>query len=311
MATFTYNHPELLERDSKEIFFQEFDSEELMYPMAFAVITSNKAYEDGMRVAGLGTFFTKNEGTPGAFDDPVSAARVRTVHTTFALGYRVTMEMQEDEQHGIISQIPCDLGASARDHQERLAWSLVNDSFAGATYTGLPDGATAVSLCNATHTNTKNGATQTNVLTPPVALSTTGLESLMTRASLTTSEEGRFIKMDQSKLIYHPNLQHTAHVLLNTEFRSGGSENDRSTVVSSRSGITPLADHGVPYLTSTTAWWISAPKSEKFRALIWYDRKKLSFDRAKDSDTFDQKFYGHYRSSVATREWRGVWGSNS
>lgn len=306
MGTFTFNHPELLEKDVKDIFFKNFGMQELMYTMLFNTKTSTKAYEDAMRVAGLGTFHTKAEGTPVGFDDPVSAARVRTVHTTYALGFRVTMEMADDDQHDIISQMPADLGDSARDHQERLAWSLVNDAFAGATYTGMVDGAAAVSLCNATHTALKTGTTQSNILSPAVALSVTGLESLMTTASTITSEEDRFQVTPLSTLIFHSNLQHTVHVLLQTEFRPGTSDNDRSTVVSSQSGITPIRQQGIPYLTSTTAWFLAGKHDLK-----WYNRKSLTFDQAKDSDSFDLKHYAHYRASVAFHEWRGFYGSNA
>ena len=163
MGTFTFNHPELLERDEKDIFFKNFGMIPLMYTKLFTTKKSTKAYEDGMRVAGMGTFHTKAEGTPIGFDDPVSGTRVRTVHTTYGLGFRVTMEMSEDDQEGIISQMPADLGDSARDHQERLAWSLVNDAFSGSTYTGLTDGSTAVSLCNGTHTALKTGTTQSKL----------------------------------------------------------------------------------------------------------------------------------------------------
>lgn len=310
MGTFTFNHPELLERDEKLIFFKSFDQQELQFPLLFDMLTSTKGYEDGMRVAGLGTFHTKPEGTPFGFDDPVSGIRVRNVHTVFGLGFRITMEMADDDQHDIMSQMPADLGDAARDHMERLAWSLVNDAFAGTTYTGLAGGTgTAEQLCISTHSNLKTGTTQSNILNPPVALSVTGLESIMNQASTTTSDEDRFINMEQSMLIYHPNLQHQAHVLLNTEFRPGGSDNDRSTVVSSRSGIAPARAQGVPYLTSTTAWFLSAPKGQN--DLRWYDRKKLTFERAKDSDTLDQKFYAYYRALVCFFEWRGFWGSNA
>lgn len=307
MGTFTFNHPELLEADQKEIFFKEFSQQELMHPLLFKMLTSNKGYEDGMKVAGLGTFHTKPEGTPFGFDDPVSAPKVRNVHTVFGLGYRVTMEMADDDQHAIIDQIPADLGDSARDHMERVAWALPNDAFAGSTFTGLTDGAAAVSLCNATHTNLKTGTTQSNILSPAVSLSTTGLESLMNTASLTTSDEDRFINTEATTLVYHPNLQHTAHVLLKTEFEAGTSLNSRSTVVSSQSGITPLRAKGVPYLTSETAWFLSSPAAD----LRWYTRTPLTFDQAKDSDTLDRKFYGYYRAHVSFYEWRGFWGSNA
>lgn len=306
MGTYTFNHPELLERDSKEIFFKSHDMQEAMYPSLFKVLQSTKGYEDGMRVAGLGTFHTKAEGTPFGFDDPVSTAKVRNVHTVFGLGYRVTYEMVQDDQHDVIDQMPADLGDAARDHRERLAWSLVNDAFTGTTYTGLRDGAAPVSLCNSTHTNLKTGTVQSNILSPSVSLSSTGLESLMTTASTTTSDEDRFINLNQSKLVFHPNLQHQAHVLLNTEYASGGSDNDRSTVVTSRSGITPCRDKGIPYLTSETAWFLAGDSD-----LRWYDRADLTFERAKDADTLDMKFYAYYRALVCFFDWRGFWGSNA
>lgn len=306
MGTFTFNHPELLERDEKDIFFKNFAMQELMYTKLFTTKPSTKAYEDGMRVAGLGTFHTKPEGTPVGFDNPVSAAKVRTVHTTYSLGFRVTMEMSDDDQHDIISQIPADLGDSARDHQERLAWSLVNDAFAGNTYTGLVDGSTAVSLCNATHTALKTGTTQSNILSPPVALSVTGLEDLMTQVSIVTSEEDRFQVTPLDTLVFHPNQQHTVYELLQTEFKVDTSDNNRSTVASTRSGISPITKQGIPYLTSTTAWFLSGNND-----LTWNNRKSLTFERAKDSDSMDQKFYGLYRASVMFREWRGFHGSNA
>ncbi len=164
-------------------------------------------------------------------------------------------------------------------------------------------------MFSASQTSLKTGTSQSNLLNPAVALSVTGLEALMTRASITQSEEDRFINMNQALLVYHPNLQHTAFTLLATEFRPGTSDNDRSTVVSTRSGLKPLAANGVPYLTSTTAWYIFSPKGQN--DLRWNNRRDLEFSSAQDADTLDVKNYGNYRASVNFFEWRGSWGSNS
>ena len=309
MGTFTAQHPELLEKSEKDIFFKRFDMIPTLYTLLFTIKDAQKAYEDRMKVGGLGRFATKPEGTPVGFDDPVSTALVRTVHTTYALGFRVTMEMMQDELFHIIDKMPADLGDSARDHMERLAWGLVNDGFNGTTYTGLNDTVSAKSLFNTAHVNVKTGATQSNMLSPAVSLSTTGLESLMTRASIITSDEGRFINQDQDLLVFHPNLQHQVHVLLNTEFKTSSSDNDRSTVVSSRSGITPIDKKGVPYLSSQTAWFLFGGKGKN--DLTFNDRMDLDFSRAKDADTFDQKFYAVYRASVMFSEWRNSFGSNA
>jgi len=301
MATFTGLLPELLEAREKDIFFKQFTAQECKYKQLLETRNSTKAYEDRMRVAGLGRLATKPEGTPVAMDDPIQGTRSRVVHQTYALGFRVTREMQNDELFGIINQMPADLGDSAKDHMERLAWDLINDGFAGTRHTVLQGD----TLFSATHTALKSGDVQSNLLAPAVALSVTGLESIMTLASTTLSEEGRFIDLSQAVLLIHPNNQHRAYELLNTEFKVDSADNNRSTVVSTRSGLTPLE---VPYLTNTDGWSIHAAKGSN--SLKWNNRQELQFESADDADTFDQKFYASYRASVQADEWRGNWGSN-
>jgi hypothetical protein len=305
MATFTGLAPELLEAREKAIFFKQLQEIPSLYPQLMEVRTSNKAYEDRMRVAGLGTLALKPEGTPVAFDDPVQGARSRVVHQTYALGFRVTLEMWEDDLFDVIEKMPADLGDSARDHMERLAWDLINDGWTGTRHTVLDDQTAGAALFAATHITLKSGTTQSNTLAPAVALGVTGLEAMMTLAQTTVSEEGRFVNLDQGILLVHPDNAHRAYELLETEFKVDSADNNRSTVVSTRSGLRPLV---VPYLTNTDGWSVHAPKGKN--SMKWNNRHALDFRRGDDSDTFDQKFYAFYRASVQVDEWRGNWGSN-
>jgi hypothetical protein len=305
MATFTGLAPELLEAREKDIFFKRYSMQETKYTQLFETRPSNKAYEDRMRVAGLGRLATKPEGTPVAFDDPVQGSRSRIVHQTYALGFRVTMEMQQDELFGIINQMPADLGDSARDHQERLAWDVINDGYDGNRHTVMADGVAAGPLFASNHTALKSGDVQSNLLSPAVALGVTGLESIMNTIATTLSEEGRYVDVSQAILLHHPNNQHRAYELLETEFKVDSSDNNRSTIAASRSGLRPLS---VPYLTNTDGWSVHAPMGEN--SLKWNNRHSLEFRRGDDSDTFDQKFYAFYRASVQVDEWRGNYGSN-
>lgn len=300
MATLSPQFFELLEADQKEIFFDHLDEIAELFPQLFEQVSSTKAYEDRMRVAGLGTLVTKPEGTPIAFDDPVQGTRRRTVHTTYGLGWRATMEMMEDDQFGIMDRMSAELGRSTRDHRDRLAWSLIDDGFSGSTYTGLDGLALFTS-----HTSIKTGTSQSNALSPAVELGVTGLESVMTLARTTLSEEDRYIDLKHAVVVGHPNLMHTANVLLKTQYEVDTSNNNISTVVQSESGLTFL---GVPYLTSTTAWSVHAPPGQN--GLKWYNRKDVTTDTALDPDTRDMKHYVLYRASVAFDEYRGNWGSN-
>ena len=305
MTTMTANLPEAMETRAKEYFFRNFTQLPLMFPNLFSRRTSTKRFEDRIRAAGFGSFAEKAEGAPLAFDDPIEGQRRRSTHAVFGLGYRATWEAIEDDQWNILDQMPADLGDAARDHMERVAWAVENDGFAGATFVGL-DG---LSLYNAAHTSLRPGVgVQSNSLAPALALGVAGLEAAMNAARVTLSEEGRQINVMLRKLLYHPNLQHTAYTLLNTEFRPGTGDNDRSTVVSTRSGITPVEDQGVPYITSQTAW--SVHSSGRKEALLWYDRAPLFFERGRDSITMDQLHWGAYRAHPAVGEWRGHIGSN-
>lgn len=300
MATLTPQFYELLEADTKDIFFKQYDMAPEIWPEIYKSQPSTKAYEDRMRVAGFGTLATKAEGTPVAFDDPVQGTKVRTTHTTFALGWRCSMEMMQDDQHGIMANMAADLADSTRDHRERLAWTHIDGGF--TTTTGLEGDL----LFEATHVSIRDSSiSQTNILSPPVELSQTGLEAMMTMSRTTRSEEGRYINLPQSKLLIHPDNEHLAYQLLNTEFVTGSSNNDRSTVVSSRSGLTPVAS---PYLSSTTRWSLHAPVGQN--NLCWNDRMDVEHSSAGDADTKDMKHYVMYRASVMNNDWRGNWGSN-
>lgn len=304
MATLSPQFFELLEAREMDVSFKSFEAQPSLKDRVFFTQKSTKAYEDRIRIARLGTFAMKPEGTPISYDDPAQGARARTVHQTFGLGWRATEEMMADDQFSVMDQMSGDLGESAADHRERLAWGLVNDGFSGTTYTGLEGDI----LFTTTHTILKGNATvnRSNVLNPAVALSQTGLEAMMNAWSVAQSDEGRYIRIMPSVLVVPPALQQTAYVLLNTEYKPGSSDNDRNTVISSRSGLEPLT---VPYLSSTTNWFVfSAPHKE---GLVWNDRMPLTFARNQDSETFDQKFSARYRASVMFSEWRRSYASQA
>lgn len=305
MATFSANFAELMETRDKRIVFKNFAMQELQYPKVFTVRPSTKSHEDRMRVQGLGGFQLKAEGTPIAFSDPIEGTRRRITHQTFALGYRVTWEATDDDQWNILNRMPADLGDSARDHQERLAFDLINDGFSGSTHTTVDNAA----LFIATHTNVSGSITTgSNILSPPVGLSVTGLEDLMTLGRTTLTEESRFTDISQSTLLYHPDNAHQAYTLLQTEMRPGTADNDKSTVATSRTGIVPTVDRGVPYLSSSLAWYLLGPKGRN--ELYWNNRAALFFEQGRDAQTLDLLHMAVYRASVQVDDWRGSFGSN-
>ena len=298
--------PELLEPWVKKIFFKRFARRKNQFEEVFNVDTSSRAFEDTFAVAGLGTFTVKPEGVPVTYDDPVQGDRKRTIMLTFALAFRVTMELMEDDQHGLIRKMPGDLAESGDYSMETLAAGLVNDAFAGASYTGLPEGdGTRRALCSTAHVFLKNSVdTWSNALSPAVALSTSGIEAAITIARKQKGEEGRYVQLRLVKLIVPPELEWTARKLLDTDREPFSADNTSNEI--GKEGISIMS---WVHLSSATRWFMSAPKTDT--TLTFYKRKGMTFDEATDSDTFDRKFMAHYRANVTFDDPRGIVGSNA
>lgn len=302
MTTFRSTLPEVYEDREAELFHKRYAQEPLRYTEIFNIVPVTKGYDDAFRVSGLGTFHVKPEGTQTTFDDPVQGDRVRLFMTTFALGYRVTMEAREDALYDVIDRMPSDLGDSGRDHQENFAWAVFNNGF--STVTTL-DG---VSFFNTAHVllKPKNPAANTvsNQLSPGVALTVTGLEDARTNLRLTKSEEDRQIPISPAVLLIHPNEEHNADKLLDSKQEPFTADNQINANMTSNSGIRSTS---VPYLTDVDAWFLGANKDK--HSVNWYNRKSMTFDSGKDSQTKDDIFDAHYRAEAAPRDWRGWVGS--
>jgi hypothetical protein len=299
MPTISAQFPELLETFVTKIFFDHLNGIPPVFPTWMNVESSNRAFEEHFRVAGVGSFVTKAEGTPITYDDPVQGARVRTVHTTYALGIRITMELREDDQHGIIARMAGDLANAARDHRDRLAHDILNYAFVTTLFTGL-DGA---ALCG-NHTNLKTGTVQNNSLSPSVALSVSGLQSAITSMRTTTDDSDRFVSLSPSMLVVPPSLQFIAAEILDSQDRPDTSDRATNVTSTSRTGIRVVVSE---YLTDTDNWFLLAKKSQ--HSLTWWNRKGVTPDSSMDSQTKDMLYDSHYRASVAFYYWHGVVGS--
>lgn len=296
---------ELVNIASAMVHFKQYSMLPMVHPKWTNVTTSEKAYEESFRAAGVGTFVLKREGTPVAYDEPVIGNRKRELHATYALGYRIPMELMEDDQFGIIAQMPGDLGDSGRDHQERLAHAPINDAFAGATFTGMPEGdGTRRSLCNTGHVPMRGLGTQSNRISPGAALSTTSLREAITILELTQSEEGRQTPLQPAILLIHPNERWNAEQLLESTQEPFTSENQINPTTRARLGIAIVRS---PYLTDTDAFFVMARKGQHSVKMV--RRKGLTMDTGRDMDNFDSKHTAHYRAVAHFADWRGVVGS--
>jgi len=290
--------PQTLEAGIKRIYFRRLGMTPTFFTRIFNIETSSRAFEDMLRAAGLGTMVLKPEGTPVSYDDPVQGARVRTVFLTFALGFRVTMEMSEDEEYRVIARMPEELADSTADHRERVAHEVLNTAFVTTSFTGL-DGA---ALCG-NHTNLKTGTVQSNSLTPAVGLSVSAMQSLLTAFETFTNESDRFVAMRPATLLVPPALHYAAAEILKSQERPDTTDRATNTVSTSQTGVDYISDL---YLTDPDNYFLIAAKGQ--HDLTWWNRKSPTKAMSVDTDTYDMKWNIHYRAQAAFYDWRGTMG---
>src|SRR5687768_5092803 len=64
--------------------------------------TMTRAYIDDMSAVGFGTLVEKIEGGPITLQDPIPGGTKRYAPTTFGLGFRITLEMYQDDLYGLV-----------------------------------------------------------------------------------------------------------------------------------------------------------------------------------------------------------------
>lgn len=268
------------------------------------VTPSDAAFEDIARFSGLGRFQLKPEGEPVTYDIPVQGVRRRTSHATYGLGTAMTREALADARFDVLRRQTEALARSARDHRERLAWDLFDDSFNGTRHTSI-DG---VAICSTAHDMLKPltvGQTRSNRLTPFVPLSLEGLEAATVVFATQISEEGHQIGEDlRPRNLVHPSaLMHVANTVLDARGRPGTDDPNSPNTIS-KFGIMPI---GSPYLTSTSAWWLTTGAEDS--GMEWLEREAPTMSNSTDADTGDRKWRMLYRASVRSTAFEGIVGT--
>ena len=157
MVTSTGGFSQLLAPGLYDVMYNEIDQQPNQWLGVLNTLSSQRAYEEDLKVAGLGSMVSKPEGADTSFDDPIQGSTVRYTHASYGLGFRITREMWDDDLYNIMNQMAAELGRAASYKIEVDAWSVFNNAF-NTSFTGQ-DG---LSLCNTAPTRLDGGATIAN-----------------------------------------------------------------------------------------------------------------------------------------------------
>lgn len=276
----------------------EYESLPAYYPDVLRVETTEKAYEDFIITAGLGTTPTKPESVTVALDRPFQVGSVRMTITSYGLGYEVSKELMDDDLYGVVAD-PASrfLATSGRDTEERQGAALFNLAF---TTQQAYDG---VSLINAAHPLVAGG-TASNAPASAQALGFTSLQASIERMRQMVNERGLRIRLMPSNLIVPIPLEWLADEILLSSKKPHEATNTENVMAASRIGLKAFT---WPYLTSTTAWFVTVDKSKHKLMFFW--REKPNMDRDFDKKARVAIFMNFFRFGTVTPDWRGIDGS--
>jgi Mu-like prophage major head subunit gpT len=283
------------------------------YSTVFNIENSTQAFEDEVEMAGLGAMPEKPEASSAIYDDLIQGGTKRYVHLTYALGSRASWELIEDDQYGIIKQVPKAHARSAMFAREMVAFNVFNLGFSTITTT---DG---VSLFNTQHpllggsAATNLGPGLTNVIyaagtypnrpSPDVDLSFTAVQLMVNQFERMVDSQGIPVRVKPRCILIPPELKFIAREILGSPGKPYTADNELNSLLGE-----DLKFRVCHYFTSQSAWFAIADKEG--HQLKFFDRHPIDTDYDDDFDTRSTKVMTFQRFSAGATSWIGTWGSN-
>jgi hypothetical protein len=266
----------------------------------FETETSERSFEEEVKLSGFSAAPVKNEGSALAYDNAQEAFTSRYNHETIALGFSLTEEAIEDNLYDSLASRYTKALARAMAYTKQIkAATVLNNGFSAS----FPGG-DGVSLFNANHPLV-SGGTNSNVPTVATDLNETSLEAAIIQISQWTDERGLLIAAKARKLVVPTQLQFVATRLLQTELRVATADNDLNAVKAM--GAVPEGYTVNHYLTDPNAWFI---KTDVPNGLKHFVRTPMSTSMEGDFDTGNVRFKARERFSFGWSDPLGMWGSS-
>lgn len=280
----------------RKIVFETYKERPIEGSKIVNVGTSTRAYEEDFPIAGFGTLQLKPEGGSVAYQDAIQGTVKRYTWSTYALAFRITMEMYDDDLYGIFgNKMSKALGRSARNNQEVVMHTPFNDAF-DTTKVGFE---ASKSLCSTTHT-TLRGATIANRPTTDADFGLLTFQAAVEHFHTLNDESGLPALFDPRYVVHSVGDSWIVAQILKSQFLPGGNQNDIN--LAAQLGVLPHLSH---YLTDTDTWFVVCTQHD----VNYTERRPLTFSNSDDFDSGDAKFKGFARRGSGYGDWRGIYGS--
>ena len=276
----------------------EYEKYENEHTEIYETETSDRSFEEEVKLSGCGAAPVKAEGAAISYDNAQEHYTARYNHETVAMGFSITEEAMEDNLYDSLSARYTKALARAMAYTKQTkAAALLNTGFSSFN---SGDGVTLF----ATNHPTVGGGTNANKLATNADLNETSLEQAVIDIAAFTDERGLLIAARPRKLIVPPALMFVATRLLQTELRTGTADNDTNALRSN--GSIPEGYRVNHYLTDTDAFFITTdiPNGMKH-----FERTTMATSMDGDFDTGNVRYKARERYSFGVSDPLGIFGS--
>lgn len=286
---------QLISKDYKKVFFDEYKRFPEMYKAVANVVTMNSAYDREGEMIGFGAMQKIGEGQPIPTDNLTQGNSKIITPEEFALQFQVSANLWDDDQKGHVKKAFQELSKAAAYTRELKFWDLFNAGFVTTTRVGIDSAALF-----ATHTLLGGYGTYSNVAASGGSLNMTSLLAARTRFTKMVNDRNIPIPMEAQLLIVHPDMEADAERLVKSKYNPENANEQYNPF----EGLKYMV---VPYLTSSTAWFLVGGKMD--HDLRFIVRKPLALESTDDFDTRTAKFRAVTRITTDFVRWRGVYGN--
>ena len=280
------------------LFGLEYEKYENEHAEIYETESSERSFEEEVKLSGFGPAPVKPEGSSISFDSAQESYTARYNHETVAMGFSITEEAVEDNLYDSLSARYTKAVARAMAYTKQTkAAALLNTGF-DTFQSG--DG---VTLFNTAHP-TVQGGNNANRLSTDADLNETSLEQAVIDIAAFVDERGLLIAARPRKLIVPPALMFVATRLLQSEMRTGTSDNDINALVNN--GSIPEGFRVNHYLTDTDAFFLitDVPNGMKH-----FERTPMTTQMDGDFDTGNVRYKARERYSFGVSDPLGIYGS--
>ena len=266
----------------------------------FETETSERSFEEETKLSGFNAAPVKNEGNAIAYDNAQEVWTARYQHETIALGFSITEEAIEDNLYDSLSARYTKGLARAMAYTKQVKGAaILNNATASAVVygDGQPLASTAHPLVS--------GGTNSNTFTTHADLNETSLEAAVIQIAGWTDERGLLIAAKPRKLVLPPGLMFVGTRLLDTELRTGTTNNDVNAIKTM--GTIPEGFRVNHFLTSATQWFLITDVPNGLKHFV---RVPLANSMDGDFDTGNVRYKSRERYSFGVSDPLGVFCSS-